>query len=711
MLAAICGGVTSVFLAALFWSYTLQLAEFQTQDARARLGTKTPINTNLVLIGIDRAYEPSFFSTEEIKEKPVLELLSRSGSLNRRIWAELVEQLAQAGAQAIVLDLVFANPGEGDEYLGPVLQKYRDKVVVGWSIQQEQNSQSYIKLIPQTELLGLPTNGVVELDDRVGFVSIFYDSDGVLRRARYRLDGEHSNDVLEKGVVAESLMARTLRKMGKPELIPPGFSDLRFRWTRQPGLGYSVQPLGEVLSPKFWHQKFQDGKFFRNKVVLIGATSELAHDMHPTPFKQQQETVGGRTHVFSNEMLGPEIQLNILGAALNRAFLKDTSLALDACLIALTGLGAFGLCLTFRQAFRRLLVFAVALLSYWLLGQWLFDHADLVIPVAAPMGVLAGSGILALGYDYLAEQLERARTRSTLERYVSKNVVKELLDNPATFLNSLKGKRQQVTVLFSDIRSFTNMTEGADPEKLVAQLNEYFEVMVDCVFSEQGTLDKFIGDAVMAVWGNIVAPGTENDSNRLKLEAQHAVATAMKMKRGLARLNEDWEKRGMPRLAFGIGINHGEAIVGNLGSRQKMDPTVIGDAINLGSRLEGLTKRYHLDLLLGEQMAPLVSDRFVLRSVDLVAPKGKSKPGEVFTVVCERSEPLDAAKKEWLQDYAEGVKLFRQRGFVDALARFEKCLRTTPEDYLCSMYAKGCSILIQNPPDASWNGVSVMTEK
>ena len=236
------------------------------------------------------------------------------------------------------------------------------------------------------------------------------------------------------------------------------------------------------------------------------------------------------------------------------------------------------------------------------------------------------------------------------------------------------------------------------------QLNEYFAEMTQHVFKLEGTLDKFIGDCVMAVWGNLLSQGTEKD-------AQNAVLTALAMKRSLVKLNEDWKKRGMPELAFGIGINHGQAIVGNLGSNEKMELTVIGDAVNTASRLEGLTKRFHQYLLLGESMGPLVREQFLLQTVGLLQPKGKTVPAEVYTVLGERGPKVDGALEKWLADYESAVKLFRKRDFETAKKRFERCLRDRPGDYLCGMYLQECDGLMHNPPDEKWNGVFVMTEK
>jgi adenylate cyclase len=332
------------------------------------------------------------------------------------------------------------------------------------------------------------------------------------------------------------------------------------------------------------------------------------------------------------------------------------------------------------------------------------QHATLnILLVAIPASALISSSLIALIYDYFLERREKRRVRRTLERYVSKDVVKELLDNPQTFFNALGGVRKPVSILFSDIRGFTTLTESADSHALVKQLNEYFEEMVAHVFSHQGSLDKFIGDAVMAVWGNIVSHGKDTD-------AHNAVATALAMKQSLKKLNADWKSRGMLELAFGIGINHGEVIVGNLGSSEKMELTVIGDPVNLASRLEGLTKEYHLDLLLGESVAPLVSDTYILRTVDSVQVKGKTKPVDVFTVIGDGAAQT-VSTPLWLARYEEGVRLYRERKFAEGVHAFEECLRRQPTDYLSEMYLKRCQTLIENPPPESWDGVFVMTKK
>ncbi len=706
MVTATCGGTAALFFALALAGYEpLQRLEYFTQDIRSRLGTKTPVDPRLVLIGIDRpAYD---FSDDEVRTNPTLGYLRKNFPWSRAVWAETIRRLADAGAKVIVVDLLLAAEGDGDDALREVLDKYREHVVIGCNIHRLESNRgdSFVMDVPSPTVLNRGGLSSAEFDDRVGYVNIWADEDGVLRRAPYRLDSANAQSLIPQGTVIESLAARAVRKFGQGQLIPNGFEAVRFRYTLAPGFGYKVHPIGDVLSPKAWDVNYQRGGFFRDKIVLIGPTADIFQDTHKTPFYTTEEKSPGRTVAHGGEMLGPEIHLNLIGAALHGTFLHDAAFSEGLMLIVLAGLVALALSFFIRQPFLRLLAVALLCAGYWALGQFLFNRASLVIAVASPLLVLGSGGVLTLSIDYLLEQLERSRTRKALERYVSKDIVKELLDNPSTYFNTLEGVRKRVTVLFSDVRGFTTLTEQAESEKkLVLQLNEYLQEMVKQVFGYQGTLDKFIGDAVMAVWGNIVTKGPERD-------ARHAVTTALAMKRSVAALNADWKKRGMQELAIGIGINHGEAIVGNLGSSEKMELTVIGDAVNLASRLEGLTKRFQLDLLLGETVAPLVREQFVLRTVAFVQAKGKTKPIEVFTVMGERGAGVDAKLEAWLAQYENGVKLFRERKFGEAGRIFEACLRERPDDFLCDSYKKESEALMMNPPDASWEPVLVMTEK
>ncbi len=326
----------------------------------------------------------------------------------------------------------------------------------------------------------------------------------------------------------------------------------------------------------------------------------------------------------------------------------------------------------------------------------------LTVPVLA---VFLLSGLFSLGYEYAMERLEKLRTRRTLERYVSKNLVQEILDNPGGFYNSLKGVRIPATILFSDIVGFTSLTENADPEALVTQLNEYLSQMTKAVFEHGGTLDKFIGDAVMAVWGNVRSQGEANDT-RL------AARAALTMRRELKILNDGWFARGIAPFAIGIGINQGVVVGANIGSQEKADPTVIGDSVNLASRLESLTRTYGTDILLGPTATALIRDQFHVRSVARVQVKGKTEPVEIATLIGARDDQtLDPELLRHLETYEEAFQKFRQRDFRAAKILLSQFLEFYPNDYLANMYLERALEYEEAPPGEAWNAVEVFKKK
>jgi adenylate cyclase len=693
----ICAACTLLFAILWFRGFPpLKQLELYTEDLQVRQGRKTPFDDRLVLIGIDQqVYAPTDFSETEIQQEPALALLQQNFPWSRAVWARLIQKLGDAGAKVIVFDLVFAAPDQGDEQLRQALDKYGDRVVIGCSINPTETEQrNFLELqLPNPDVLNLRgTNSAAE-DSRVGYVTVWPDGDGTLRRAYYQQTGAQIGDVLPRQTILESMDARVIRAFGRPDLIPPSFDGVRFRYTGPPGTFKPIR-IGDVLSPKMWAANFHNGADFKGKIVFIGPTSVLFNDLHDTPF------------VEPKAMPGPEIHLNIINAALHGEFLGEPSELVQFCVIILAGVIALTLGYLVRQPLKRFTALLLLVAGYAELSRILFARAGAsaqVLLIATPILVLLLSGVVGLAYEYMLERFEKRRVRKTLERYVSRDVVKELLDNPQTYVNAVGGVRRSIAILFSDVRNFTTMTESADSQALVKQLNEYFQEMVKLVFAHSGSLDKFIGDAVMAVWGNIKSDGAAHD-------ARNAVATALAMHKSLAKLNSDWKARGIQELAIGIGINFGEVIVGEMGSSEKVEFTAIGDAVNLASRLESLTKQYHLDLLLGESVAALVGDTYILRTVDYVQVKGKTKPVDVFTVMIE-GETRTVSMPVWLARYEDGVQLYRQRKFSEAAAVFEESLRQLPGDFLSSMYLERCQDFMQNPPDASWDGVVVMTKK
>jgi adenylate cyclase len=248
------------------------------------------------------------------------------------------------------------------------------------------------------------------------------------------------------------------------------------------------------------------------------------------------------------------------------------------------------------------------------------------------------------------------------------------------------------------------LSEKADEKELVRQLNEYLTAMTEVVFQNDGTLDKFIGDGIMAVWGNVKSQGMAKD-------AKAAAYAALGMRRELLRLNNGWKTEGRMTLGMGIGINHGQVLAGNIGSQDRADLTVIGNAVNLAARLEGLTRIYGVDILVGTAAADLIRDEFHLRSVARAQVKGATEPVDVFTIVETRSAALDQELLIWLETYEEGIRRFRDRDFTQAKILFSRFLEFYPDDSLARMYLERSLEYEQTPPDEAWNAVEVFERK
>jgi adenylate cyclase len=331
-------------------------------------------------------------------------------------------------------------------------------------------------------------------------------------------------------------------------------------------------------------------------------------------------------------MPGPEIHLNAMNAAIQGAFIHQMSPGTVAMCVILAGLVAVVLSLLIRSPWLRLVALLLCSTAGGTLAFILYNRASIYLPLVGPLAELNITVLVGLMSDFARERVEKKRVRRTLEKYVSKNVVRELLDHPKLYEQSLGGVLKPATILFSDIRGYSSVTARSDPQALVAQLNEYLTAMVDCVFRFNGTLDKFIGDAVMAVWGNTRSQGVRDD-------ATNAVRAALAMRKELARLNVDWAARGLPQLQIGVALNHGEVVVGNIGSPQRMEFTVIGDAVNVSWKLQELTKDLGADLIVGANVMALVIEEFELRSLGKATVPGLPHALDIFEV-CGEIDPV-----------------------------------------------------------------------
>ena len=332
----------------------------------------------------------------------------------------------------------------------------------------------------------------------------------------------------------------------------------------------------------------------------------------------------------------------------------------------------------------------------------LFAWKSLLLPVFWPVGAFAALHFGSIILRWLAEQKSKREIKSIFGSYISPGVMDQLLKHPENV--KLGGVDKSVTIFFSDIRSFSTFSENMQEQELVRQLNEYFERMVGCVTRRDGTLHKYIGDAIMAVWGDVI----DRDP---ALDAQNAVRAALEMRRELAELNALRQKEGLFPFHIGMGLNHGRVVVGNIGATQRREFTVIGDAVNLASRLEGVTKQFHTDFVIGESVRAFLGDAFLLRTIGFLVVKGKTKPIRAYEVFGENGDPACLRKPAWAHTYEKGFDLYIERRFAEAIPCFETCLETVPDDFCANEYLRESQALLKTPPPEGWTGVLKLESK
>jgi adenylate cyclase len=680
--------------------WTLSNWEFGFRDTITKTGRLNPPDNRLIFLGIDST-SVSLSETDmktlfanippDSSEYRALSLIAAGFPFSREVYALLSERLLKAGARAVVFDLLLSKSGVGDDVLQSTIRQYPGRIVLGSNFVQETIGPGR-----QAWAVSLPVSSVVPdlAPDHpsIGYVNFWPGFNGVIRSAQYRativqLEGGSPPVAGGPDPVLSSLSFRAASQLGPAPLSYP-FEPHLFRYSGPAGT-YTAIPVYQVFVPDYWQRNFGNGKAIRDKIVLVGPAGNWTHDEHITPF---------------GVMPGPEVQINAINALLHQAFIRELPPWAMDFLIVLGVIAAWLLTIFVRKTWLRLATFFLLAAGYLFSVKLAYDYGNTVLPTIPPALAFAVAGLVSFVYDFTHETLEKLRIRRTLEAYVSKDVVREVLDNPEGYLSKLGGQRASVALIVTDLRGFTTMSEEMDSHQLVAQLNEYLSLMVDDIFSQRGSVDKFIGDAILAVWGHVKSEGPARD-------VALAIEAALQMNESLRRLNADWQKRGLRTFEMGCGVNFGEVIFGNIGSSRKMEPTVIGDAVNVTSRLEGLTKDYGRPLLVGEAAADLVTDAFRLQFVDRVTMKGKTRPLRVYSVVARHDATLDPQMAVYLEAYELAQVSYSAGKVEEALALFENCLQHSPDDALTKLYIQRCSTFIERPSEAEWTGVHVAEHK
>lgn len=424
----------------------------------------------------------------------------------------------------------------------------------------------------------------------------------------------------------------------------------------------------------------------KDKIILLGWIGDISQDLHPTPFQ--------------GKFPGVEIHATIIENILQRDFLTrpGTALAVDGLVIL-----GMGFLIGFLLPRLRLVtgialtLCCIALLAGFVYGA--FIYLKVWLNFTYPFLLIVLNYTTLTSYKYFTEERRKREIRNAFQHYVSPAVVDELLEDVEKL--KLGGERKYLTILFSDIRGFTSMSERLDPEELVHFLNEYLTPMTDIVMNYKGTLDKYMGDAIMAFFG---APLPQED------HAIRACKTAIDMMTKLREMQVQWKTQGYPFLDIGIGINCGEVVIGNMGSQDRFDYTIIGDQVNLASRLEGVNKRYGTNIILGENTYQLIKDHpFIVRELDRITVKGKIEPVTIYELIGEGIPSQEV--QDFIHAFEAGLKAYQNRNWDLALFCFEKALKIKTEDKACKLFLEYCQNYKLNPPPPDWDGVHEMKEK
>ncbi|KAF0159070.1 MAG: adenylate cyclase [Syntrophaceae bacterium] len=424
---------------------------------------------------------------------------------------------------------------------------------------------------------------------------------------------------------------------------------------------------------------------FANKIVLVGATAIGIYDLRVTP--------------FSSTYPGVEIHATVIDNILHQNFLTHSSFThfIDICAIIFFGL-AVGLLIPRLRPISGMIAAFLMIAAFVAVNFFIFFRFNIWLNLVYPFVTMAMIYLGITIYHYFKEEREKKKIRGAFQYYLTASVINEMLKDPAKL--KLGGDKKDLTVLFSDIRGFTAISEKLTPEALVALLNEYLTAMTNEVFQHDGLLDKYMGDAIMAVFG---APISQPD------HAHRACLTALAMMKALRQLQKKWKDEGRPAFDIGIGINTGDMVVGNMGSEMRFDYTVMGDMVNLGSRLEGTNKEYGTNIIISEFTYEKVKDSICCRELDGVRVKGKIKPVKIYELLGEKKD--EANFKDLIDAFAKGLARYREGKWDEAIAAFQCVLDIRPGDFVSTMYMERCNNLKEHPPAEPWDGVFVMTRK
>lgn len=609
----------------------------------------------------------------------------------RDTYGRAIEVLNEAGAAVIGIDMTFPD----DSIYGP-----NDDGAFKEALVKNKNVVLAARYYFENGLriAELPNETLQTASPRMGWINVSLDEDGFIRKLPIFATVKDRNlEAFSLQVAREYLHAEPVDYTIKnhqfsfsSRLKIPVFSladsetgqqthFMYINYFAEPG-SFTQVSLADLLAQDFTDSKGRKVDF-SDKIVLIGPTALDLQDYYLSPVSN------------GVKMPGVEVHANNIQTIITEKFLRDQSplsLWLTLFLLLTVNLILFsGLKIRYVTPVLLLELFGILVAGIAAYEMRLFFNV--IYPIITILLTFSGSFLLRLMF----EQTEKKFIQNAFGHFVNKSVVDQILKDPKML--ELGGAKREVTAFFSDIAGFTTISEQMAPAQLVNFLNRYLNAMTSIILDHQGTLDKYEGDAIMAFWG---APVPIEDHAKLACEA------ALINQKQLALFREECLKQGLPALHVRIGINSGDVIAGNMGSENRFDYTIMGDNVNLASRLESINKKYGTEVIVSEYTYEKVKDNFVFRELDQIRVKGKEKPVRIYELIDLLGEvPVDIQQK--ITAFQQALTLYRQKNFMAAQKAFQAIQNDEPSE----QFVARCEAFIQNPPDPDWDGVYTFTMK
>ncbi len=425
------------------------------------------------------------------------------------------------------------------------------------------------------------------------------------------------------------------------------------------------------------------------EILILGGTGTGTNDKRPSPFDENFDGVGHHAAIVENI-----ISQNFMKRPISAPFLEITLLLFSGIILSYL----------FKKSSAlksSLIIISLIIIYYYIDNKYLFGNGNWYYSGMFYLQSLSLYFSISI-FKYFIEEKEKKKVKVAFQHYLNPNVINQLIENPDKL--KLGGEKKLLTVFFSDVRGFTTISETLSPEKLTALLNEYFTPMTKIILDSNGLLDKYIGDAIMAIWGAPI---------HLEDHADRAVHSSLKMIEELKILQIKWQEEQLPFLDIGIGLNTGEMVVGNMGSHKRFDYTVLGDSVNLGARLEGINKNYGTRIICSEftKKSLIHPDKFLFRELDRIQVKGKSEPVRIYEVV-DFNSVESSFKIKIIQLFEEGLALYREKKWDHAIQKFKDAiLSNNGKDAPSEVFIKRCEYLKTNQIDNNWNGIWIFNSK